>query len=221
LQTPDHAHEGGSVIGTSRVEELLRGGDRISRLRRIEENLEDVDILYIIGGDGSMKAAHALYEISCKNANRVRKLSVVAIPKTMDNDVLWVWQSFGFLSAVEKAREVIEHLSTEVQSNPRLCIVQLFGSDSGFVVSHAVLASATGRCVLALIPEIDFSMEGILDWIKEKIRPTDGRPPHGILVMAETAVPTDAMDYQDKAFFELTEDEKAKLEEFDDLRKWK
>jgi len=219
--TPDHAHEGGSIIGTSRVEELLRGEDRIKRLERIDENLEDVDILYIIGGDGSMKAAHALYEISCKNSNRERKLSVVAIPKTMDNDVLWVWQSFGFLSAVEKAREVIEHLSTEVQSNPRLCIVQLFGSDSGFVVSHAVLASATGHCILALIPEVDFSMQGILGWIKEEIKPSGGRPPRGIVVMAETAVPTDAMTFSKKTDCELTGEEKRKLKEFDDLRKRK
>ena len=60
-------------------------------------------------GDGSMKAAHALYHISQQQSqDRARgPLSVVAIPKTMDNDVLWVWQSFGFLSAVEKAREVI------------------------------------------------------------------------------------------------------------------
>ena len=224
ILTPAHAHEGGSILGTSRVEELLHGEDRIRKLKRIDENLEDVDILYIIGGDGTMKAAHALYEISCENSNRERKLSVVAIPKTMDNDILWVWQSFGFLSAVEKAREVIEHLSTEVQSNPRLCIVQLFGSDSGFVVSHAVLASATGHCILALIPEVDFSMEGILAWVKDRIRPTDGRPPHGIIVMAETAIPTDAMKYLNDADVALikvalTKDEKEQLEGFDNMRK--
>ena len=115
-----------------------------------------------------MKAAHALYEIARQDKRRLKKLSVVAIPKTMDNDILWVWQSFGFLSAVEKGREVIEHLSTEVQSNPRLCIVQLFGSDSGFVVSHAVLASATGHCLAALIPEVKFSMGGLIAHLREK-----------------------------------------------------
>jgi 6-phosphofructokinase len=62
-------------------------------------------------------------------------------------------QSFGFLSAVEKAREVIENLATEVNSNPRVCVVQLFGSESGFVVSHAVLASQAGHCHAAVIPE--------------------------------------------------------------------
>jgi len=56
---------------------------------------------------------------------------VVGIPKTMDNDILWVWQSFGFLSAVEKSREFIHLLQTEVRANPRLCVVQLFGRIPG------------------------------------------------------------------------------------------
>jgi 6-phosphofructokinase 1 len=169
-----------------------------------------IDILYVIGGDGTMKAAHALHEVARKNPERERlnrKLSVVSIPKTMDNDVLWVWQSFGFLSAVEKGREVIEHLSTEVESNPRLCVVQLFGSDSGFVVSHAVLASSTGHCVAALIPEVDFSMKGehgLIAHVRRVLQKQDPRPPHGIIVMAETAIPQDAQDYIDDPDIGLT-----------------
>jgi len=216
--TPDHAHEGGSIIGTSRVGMLLHSPDRIERFEDIGRNLNDVDILYVIGGDGTMKAAHALYEITRQNKKRLKKLSVVAVPKTMDNDILWVWQSFGFLSAVEKAREVIEHLSTEVQSNPRLCVVQLFGSDSGFVVSHAVLASATGHCLAALIPEVKFSMGGLIAHLRKKMRPTGSRPPHGIVVMAETAIPTDAMDYLNDSDVALTDDEKKELQAFEGLR---
>lgn len=206
--TPDHAHEGGSIVGTSRVGALLHSSDRIEKFEEIERNLGAIDILYVIGGDGTMKAAHALYEIARQDKRRVKRLSVVAIPKTMDNDILWVWQSFGFLSAVEKGREVIEHLSTEVQSNPRLCIVQLFGSDSGFVVSHAVLASATGHCIAALIPEVKFSMGGLIAHLREKLRPTGSRPPHGIVVMAETAIPTDAIAYLDDPDVALTDEEK-------------
>jgi 6-phosphofructokinase 1 len=71
--------------------------------------------LYVIGGDGSMRAAHALQ----RTADEMGKdLAVVGVPKTMDNDILWIWQSFGFLSAVEKAREVILNMHTEVSSNP-------------------------------------------------------------------------------------------------------
>jgi 6-phosphofructokinase 1 len=195
VQTRDHAHEGGSILGTSRVDNLLASVDRGELLEHVDDELchKKLDILYIIGGDGTMKAAHALYTIH-QNRHPDKPLSVVAIPKTMDNDVLWVWQSFGFLSAVEKAREVIEHLSTEVESNPRLCVVQLFGSDSGFVVSHAVLATTTGHSLAALIPEEGFSMEALMEHLRKAVR-LDNRPPRGIVVMAETAIPSDAQLY--------------------------
>jgi 6-phosphofructokinase 1 len=227
--TSDHAHQGGSVIGTSRVDGLLEAGDRIEQLEDCDKQLEglNIDILYVIGGDGTMKAAHALHEVSLKRREARggqkwrRRLSVVAIPKTMDNDVLWVWQSFGFLSAVEKAREIIEHLSTEVESNPRVCIVQLFGSDSGFVVSHAVLASATGHCVLALIPEVEFSMSGVIKYLRERIWPKDQRPARGIIVMAETAIPTDAEDFVNHDYVGLTPEEKKAILDYLDLRKQK
>jgi 6-phosphofructokinase 1 len=224
--TAIHATEGGSLIGTSRVDQLLFAGGRRGGLERIDQRLGDIDILYVVGGDGSMKAAHALYEISRQNTNRHRALSVVAIPKTMDNDVLWVWQSFGFLSAVEKAREVIEQLTTEVQANPRVCVVQLYGSDSGFVVSHAVLASATGHCLAALIPEVPFSMAGLISYLEGRISMGDDRPPKGIIVMAETAIPTDAMEYlrcHDAGLSEhdvgLTKEERNQIEVFNAMRK--
>ena len=120
----------------------------------------------------------------------------------MDNDILWVWQSFGFLSAVEQAKETILHLHTEVKSNPRLCIIQLFGSDSGFVVSHAALAS--GVCDAVLIPEVRFSMEGLSRYIRKKLKDRTNeqmgiierrKGSYGMIVMAETAIPTDINRY--------------------------
>lgn len=224
LMTSDHASEGGSILGTSRTNALIDPNERMKELGRIVSLLrsQDIDILYVVGGDGSMKAAHALWSVAQSWGGR--PLSVVGVPKTMDNDILWVWQAFGFLSAVEKAREVVEHLHTEVVSNPRLCILQLFGSDSGYVVSHAVLASATGHCDVALIPEVPFSMEGLARWLSCKMcRPEERGVPHGLVVMAETAIPTDAMDYVNRAQEEryrvgLSEDEVLAIEEFDRLR---
>jgi len=229
LQTSDHVHEGGSILGTSRVDELIDTSDRIDKLQAIDRQLLDwnIDILYIIGGDGSMKAAHALWSIAQENPERRRRnrpLSVVAIPKTMDNDILWVWQSFGFLSAVEKAREVIENLHTEVTSNPRLGVVQLFGSDSGFVVSHAVLASATGHCSLALIPEIEFNMKRVADYLKTMMCRANQNIPFGLIVMSETAIPTDAMEYagvpgeQPLIDIGLSEEEKVEIRKFNAMR---
>jgi 6-phosphofructokinase 1 len=223
------AEEGGSRLRTSRAEQLLHG-DTLDRERNFQHIInrliraDGVQILYIIGGDGSMKAAHAIWKMARDAAHGVpeRSISVVGIPKTMDNDILWVWQSFGFLSAVEKAREVILNLHTEGTSNPRLGIIQLFGSDSGFVVSHAVLAS--GICDAALIPEVHFKMkmEGThrgssLCSVVERVlndRHTLGESPHGLIVMAETAIPMDARDYIHDEQVRLSEKEKVAVEDF-------
>jgi 6-phosphofructokinase 1 len=140
---------------------------------------------------------------------------VVAVPKTMDNDILWVWQSFGFFSTVEKAREVLVQLATETMSNPRLCIVQLFGSNSGFVVSHAALAS--GICDLILTPEVEFSVKGISQYIRERLSnrlhpqerlETALQRPYGLIVMAETAIPTDVEEYLDDRDIGLSDAER-------------
>lgn len=220
------ASEGGSRLGTSRDDDLLDDSDkRWSKLDAIVGKLyhSGIDILYVIGGDGSMKAAHALWMAAREHAeeNQLRRnLSVVAIPKTMDNDILWVWQTFGFLSAVEKAREIIDHLATEVESNPRLCVVQLFGSDSGFVVSHAVLASRPKQCDVALIPEVDFTIRKLGDHLKQQIskRATNELIPRGLVVMAETAIPGDAMEFVNKIDIGLTDGEKREIMRFEKLR---
>jgi len=229
IYTSSHANEGGSILGTSRVDELIEASKRQETLESIVAPLyaNHFDILYIIGGDGSMKAAHAIWtfaqEYAAKKGKNERKLSVIAIPKTMDNDVLWVWQAFGFRSAVEKAREVIEHLITEVEANPRLCVAQLFGSDSGFVVSHAVLATRTKQCDVALIPEVKFTMKKLAAHMMEKM---SGRPeliPRGLVVMAEAAIPLDAMDFINEKSpnyvdIDLSESEKEAIRDFDALR---
>lgn len=215
--TVEHATRGGSMLGTSRDEALLNRSSRLKRLERIAKALSQTDrtfdILYVIGGDGGMKAAHALWRMVKKVRAesddplvKGREMSVVAIPKTMDNDILWVWQSFGFLSAVDESRKIVETLHTEVRSNPRLGIVQLFGSDSGFVVSHAVLAAAVGHAMLALIPEVPFSAIGVARYLKKKLwaatnpdrppvdAPIDTKFPHGLVILAETAIPQDALE---------------------------
>jgi 6-phosphofructokinase 1 len=227
LDTSNHVNEGGSILGTSRVDDLVKVNSRSKALKAINQQLSDwgIDILYVIGGDGSMRAAHAIWSMSRESPDRdYRPLSVIAIPKTMDNDILWVWQSFGFLSAVEKAREIIESLHTEVISNPRLCVAQLFGSDSGFVVSHAVLASATGSCLLALIPEVPFKMTCIAKYLKKRISLDRQVIPYGLVIMSETAIPLDAMDYvgngETKPLIDigLSDDEKDAIRKFDVMR---
>jgi len=225
LNLCQYAYRGGTVIPTSRTKELMEAAGRRQAFERIVSVLHNdgVELLYVIGGDGSMRAAHGIQ--NCARAQRV-DLSVVAVPKTMDNDILWVWQSFGFPSAVEWAKDAVSHLHTEATSNPRLCIIQLFGSDSGFVVCHAALAS--GVCDLVLIPEVDFEIGALVRYIKDMLQPRhapgiDGRSPYGMILMSETAIPrwfkersSDpgqgfALDDHD---FELTDSEKEAVREF-------
>jgi 6-phosphofructokinase 1 len=208
---------GGSIIATSRTDELMEP-DPVRRDRALMNvihalRVDGVQILYVIGGDGGMRAAHALWTRARAHGY---DLSVIGIPKTMDNDILWVWQSFGFLSAVEKAKEAVLELHTEVTSNPRLCIIQLFGSDSGFVVSHAALAS--GVCDAVLMPEMDadISLEGLSHYICGKLRARRAADasPHGIILMAESFIPSDISRYRHSSALGLTSREQKAIESY-------
>ena len=214
---------GGSYLGTSRADELLPGDTltRDSALKYAVDQLghHRIDILYVIGGDGSMSCAHALWEYAKRKDLNLPKdfnLSVVGIPKAMDNDILWVWQSFGFLSSVEEARQAILHIHTEVSSNPRVGIIQLFGSDSGFVASHAGYSTA---CDMVLIPEDPMTMNEIVVHIRRKLisRYNNGQysaGPYAIVVMAETALPADAEEYVENELVGLSDEEKDALRGF-------
>ncbi|HET8660120.1 MAG TPA: 6-phosphofructokinase [Micromonosporaceae bacterium] len=208
------AQLGGSLLGTSRVESLLElSPESIRRMRGILDRVgeQKLDILYVIGGDGSMRAAHAIsVEAARHEDSRVRQLCVIGIPKTMDNDILWVWQSFGFHTAVDEATRITRGLHTEATSNPRLAVIQLFGSDSGFVVSHAALGS--GVCDAALIPEVPFSLQKLSRYmcsvLLERLDAPDADAPHGLIVMAETAIPTDFELYLDDRDVALSPEER-------------
>lgn len=222
IETPAHAHEGGSIIGTSRDEELTQEPAPGGRLDQIVDWLTSYEVLYVIGGDGGMRFAHAIWTLSQapqplrrRENNNMGVLSVVGVPKTMDNDILWVWQSFGFMSAVEKAREFVENMHTEIASNPRLGIIQLFGSVSGFVVSHAILAGAAPMCDVALVPEIEFSLAKVAAHLKQRLLTRErGSVPKGLVVMAETALPTDVTDLLDQLSPPLAVDERAAVEAY-------
>lgn len=162
---------GGSKLGTG------RGSHNINKWLKVLKKY-DIDILYVIGGNGSLTAAWELGKVVEKeNLN----LSIGVVPKTMDNDILWVWQSFGFASAVDKATEVINALHTEAQSNYRVCVIQLFGAKSGHVAANASLAS--GEVDAVLIPEEDFEVDLVCQYVKQCVVANK----HAIIVMAEGA----------------------------------
>lgn len=222
----ESATRGGSILATAREDGLLEGKDAVERTRLLNEAanrlwVDGIGMLFVIGGHGSMRAAYAIsqiYDQTYADPNQGRRLQVIGIPKSMDNDILWVWQSFGFESAVERATSLVLRLHTEVRSNPRLCVAQLYGSDSGFVVSHTALGS--GVCDLALIPEMKFSMDQIEQYIVKKLDTRKSREgsPYGLVIMSETALPTDAMQFLDVRYNEiiqLSDDEKKAIRKFE------
>jgi 6-phosphofructokinase 1 len=162
---------GGSKLGVGRTKPSV--GRWIEVLSK-----NQIGILYVIGGNGSLAAAH---EIAQEAIRHKMDISVAVIPKTMDNDVLWVWQSFGFVTAVEKATEIINILHTEAESNRRVCVIQLFGAKSGHVAANAALAS--GEVDAVLIPEEGFDINLVSTHIARRVN--DYR--HAVVVMAEGA----------------------------------
>ena len=167
--------EGGTILGTSRgpvdtvvaVENLIRRG---------------INVLFCIGGDGTQRGANDLYEEALK---RNHPLAVVGIPKTIDNDVQHVSRSFGFLTALDEARLVIDAAHIEARSVANgLSLVRLMGRHAGFIAAGATVASQDVN--FTLIPESPFRLEGergFLALLKARLL----RRSHAVVVVAEGA----------------------------------
>jgi 6-phosphofructokinase 1 len=107
-----------------------------------------IDILFCIGGDGTQKGALA---ISDESKKRGAKISVIGVPKTIDNDICYIERTFGFETAVALAQSAIRAAHEESRSvRYGVGIVKLMGRDSGFIALDAALAS--GDVNLLLIP---------------------------------------------------------------------
>ena len=186
--TEDWLDQGGSQLGSVRYHHGgKKGDDALNAMADvISTNLQDndIDVLYIIGGDGTLRAAHKIAE---RNPSR----SIVGIPKTMDNDILWVWQSFGFDTAVEQATRIINTLRSEAEGTRRIGLVELFGAESGFVAANAALAS--GHVDAVLVPEVfeqltssqsERYLEDIIIHLEKRVH-REAHNPHGVVVIAE------------------------------------
>lgn len=166
---------GGTILGTSRgPQDPARILDRLIEL--------DVNILFVIGGDGSLKAAAA---IAKEAARRKATLAVIGIPKTIDNDINFIAQSFGFETAVEKATEAIQCAHTEALGAPYgLGLVKLMGRESGFIAAQATLSSREVNFVLT--PEVEFTLNGhggFLPALEARLKERG----HAVVVLAEGA----------------------------------
>lgn len=169
-------HElGGTILGTSRGPQ-----DAEVMVDTLEEL--DVDILFTIGGDGTMRGALSLSE---EIRRRNLKIAVVGVPKTIDNDFKFMDQSFGFVTAYSKALEAIDSAHREAQAAFNgIGLVKLMGRHSGFIACAATLAS--NQVNFTLIPEVPFSLDGpngFLEALRQRFQHRD----HALVVVAEGA----------------------------------
>jgi ATP-dependent phosphofructokinase / diphosphate-dependent phosphofructokinase len=166
---------GGTILGSSRTNPLR--GDGVSGAERIKDNMAGlgVDALVVIGGEDTLGVATRLYD---------QGVSVVGVPKTIDNDLAATDYTFGFDTAVNIAMEAIDRLHTTAESHHRALIVEVMGRSAGWIALHAGIA---GGANVILIPEKPFSIEQVCAYVQHRFQ-TRYAP---IVVVAEGAHPAD------------------------------
>lgn len=173
----DEIHKiGGTYLGTSRG-----GGQRVGDIVDCLER-DNINMLFIIGGDGTQRGS---YDIACEVEKRGYKCAVVGIPKTVDNDLMFIDRSFGFETAVQRAKEAIAAIHMEAASQINgIGLVKLMGREAGFIATAATLAShETNFC---LIPEVPFELEGDTGFLACLERRLAKRG-HAVIVVSEGA----------------------------------
>lgn len=173
------------------VDEIhLKGGDILSSSRGTQDvgdiidNLvkRNIGIVFAIGGDGTLTGASA---IAKEIKKRGLKISVIGVPKTIDNDIFGIEKSFGFSTAVEAARSAVCGAHEEAKGAWNgIGLVKLMGRDSGFIAAYATLANSDVN--FCFVPEVELKLDGengFLSLLEKRIE----RKHHGLIVVAEGA----------------------------------
>ena len=179
-------HLGGTILGTTNRGDPFRwpltaeDGTRTyeDRSDRAVEALREhgIDALIAIGGDGSLAIAQQLAD---------KGVSVVGVPKTIDNDLAATNLTFGFMTAVETATDAIGKLHSTAEAHERVMVVELMGRTAGWISLFAGLA---GTADVILIPEIPYDIEAVCRKIEDRY--SNGSR-FAIVVVAEGASPID------------------------------
>lgn len=166
------SEDGGTILASSRGnQDVSVMVDTLVRMK--------IGILFTIGGDGTQRGALAISEVA---ERRGLKISVVGIPKTIDNDVSFVQKTFGFETAVSETKLATYAAHTEATGAPNgIGLVKLMGRDSGFIAAYSVLVDS--QVNFCLIPEVPFSLEAFLKALKMRIEDRK----HAVIVVAEGA----------------------------------
>lgn len=168
-------HFGGTLLGSSRGQQDI--GEMVDTLEDMK-----VDILFVIGGDGTLRGAA---EIVKEIERRGLKKAVVGIPKTIDNDIRYLDKSFGFETAFDAAVQAVNCAYIEATGAVNgVGLVKLMGRDSGFIACYAALAGSNVDFVL--IPEVPFELEGeagLLEFLRQLLMKRGS----AVIVVAEGA----------------------------------
>ena len=173
----DDIHKiGGTFLGTS------RGGGQ--RTNEIVDTLvaRHINMIFIIGGDGTQRGA---LDVANEVERRGLKIAVIGVPKTVDNDLQFIDRSFGFETAVQKAKDAVTAIHMEAHSQINgIGLVKLMGRESGFIATATALASHEVN--FCLIPEVPFDLDGpngFLHWLEVRLQ----KRAHAVIVVAEGA----------------------------------
>ena len=159
---------GGTILGTSRRDPYVHGEGYASVRRTIEAN--GIDAVIVIGGDGTLRTAHAL---------STEGLRVVGVPKTIDNDIPGTDMTFGFDTAVSIATEALDRIATTAESHNRIMVVELMGRTRGWIATYAGIAAGADAI---LVPELEPDLDAVAATIRARHR--HGRT-YSIVVVAE------------------------------------
>ncbi|MDH4043959.1 MAG: ATP-dependent 6-phosphofructokinase [Gemmatimonadota bacterium] len=168
----DIHQRGGTILGSSRGPQAV--GEMVDTLER-----RNVGVLFTLGGDGTLRGARAIAE---EIGRRGLRIGVVGIPKTIDNDVSYVQQTFGFATAVSEASRAIysAHIEAEGARNG-IGLVKLMGRHSGFIAAYATLANSDVN--FCLVPEVRFTLDALCRAVRQRLE----RRRHAVVVVAEGA----------------------------------
>jgi len=175
--TVDGIHEqGGTILGSSRGHQ-----DTLVMLETLIRM--DINMLFCIGGDGTLRAAHELAQEILK---RKLNICVIGIPKTIDNDICMIDKTFGFETAVHATNPMITVAHNESKGAPNgIGLIHVMGRDSGFIAAYSSLSNP--HVNFCLVPEVKFSLEDGPDAFLPKLYDRLKRRHHAVIIVAEGA----------------------------------
>jgi phosphofructokinase-like protein len=172
---------GGTILGTSRFNPLKNP----QSIERLKENWRTHRLagLIVVGGEGSLSAAHELW--------RDHQLNLVGVPKTIDNDVCGTDFTFGFDTAVSIVTDAVDRLHSTAESHHRVMVVEVMGRHTGWIAAYGGIA---GGADVVLVPERPFRISRVCSLLDE--RKKQGRA-FSIVVVSE-----DAHQHPDETFMD-------------------